>query len=190
MKRKKKIKKIFYGTLATILVFAIFSSCSDKKEIKIYVKEINLIYTKPVLISNLDTISKFNSKINYEIRFDLINNTEKKLEVVLNDLRTNEYTFDLMLKLSDTQINYYNYPFSQVNYPSINKIALNPNEKEYIEMESPLFNFYYNISMMTIDSLKEVLNKSEKSIFLKNTKFKYQVDHKNITINAVPNNYE
>lgn len=157
-------KKIY-----TIIFLSFFLSCKpSKNEIIFELKEVDFIYTKPQNFINNNSNDQFESYIFYKIEGLIKNETEDSVTILLNDLMTDNYSFDFNIQSAKKNIPFYNYPFSGFFYPVQNSAFINPKDSLFISLQSPLISHHKKINQKGIDSLFNLLKASHFKISGKN----------------------
>ena len=155
------------------LFVSAFLSChhaSTMNEITLEVKEVNFIYTKPQIFTGYDSSDEFESYVFYQIEGVIKNDTKDSVTIFLNDLMSDNYSFDLDMQFDKKNIPFYNYPFSGYFYPIFNKIPIGSNDSTFINLQSPLIKYYKKINQKGIDSLFKLFQKSYFKVSEKNSK--------------------
>ena len=185
------MKAKYYLKVLSILIITFFNCTNSRlKTISIQIEDVTLLYTKPNIVSNLDSVIKFKSEVYVQVGTTIRNKTSKKIELIFNNLRNSDYSFDLVIDMDGNNTKVYNYPFSNYSFPVKNRNVLNPHDSIYVKFETPFIYSSINFQIHKIDSLlNEIKNSKFKIEEVTDQKNEYRLDHSNITYFSEPVNY-
>jgi len=152
MKEKKKIDLVM--CLFGAVMYCLLTSCNSKKVgLEIGLREVKVIYTKPGVISNYDSLTKYPSNIYFGMSVNIKNNSNEERLIKLNDLRDNEEGLGFFLIRNKKTITFYNYSFSNIAYPGESVFVLKANDSVLINLESPYYYSNKKSQLRIVDSI-------------------------------------
>lgn len=141
------------------------SSCSSLKQkennLSLKAERVDLLYKKPMVMSNLDSSIEFNTEISYYLDARIYNKGKDSCSVVLDNLENTRDNCHIGLEIGGRVIKLYNYPFAHYSLPVENSYLIGGGDSIYIHLESPVLFSFKKCKLHTIDSLIKALKASE-----------------------------
>lgn len=185
-------KQIIMGKnkfLILFLIICLLTNCksSSNGKLVIEVKELNLIFTKPDILSDRDSMANFETYIFFEARCLVKNGAGIEKEILLNNLMSKDYSFDISLHFIDKDIFFYNYPFSASLYPIRNRQVIKGYDSILISLQTPLAFSLKEANMAKVDSVLQLVKKSKFNLIInQNGKADYILNNNEIAYGLVP----
>ena len=152
--------------LSLMLCLLVACKTGDNSRLRIELKSVDFIYSRPDVLSNQDTNSNFKTYIFLGVRCLIKNPSSVNREVILNNLMLKDYSFDVKMDFTRKEIFFYNYPFSGSFFPVTNKLDIKAYDSNYIDLQTPLVFYFKKVNLNKIDSLFQALRQSKFSLIL------------------------